>query len=79
MITLGVNADTIYYNYYRYDTKPTPKGTYNGETLPSRFKFDLRVVGLVFTLIVDSVAKHHLDDTRVPSLVHSAGVSVGPS
>ena len=48
MITLGVIADTLYYNYYRYGTEQTLKGTYNGETLPSRFKFDLRVVGLVF-------------------------------
>ena len=40
MITLGVIADTILdyiYNYYRYDTVQTPKGTYHGETLSSRF------------------------------------------
>ena len=48
MITLGVIVDTIYYNYYRYGTEQMPKGTYNGETLPSRFEFDLRVDGLVF-------------------------------
>src|SRR3954468_9099607 len=31
-----------------------------------------------FTLVFGSVAKHHLDDTRISSLVHSADVSVEP-
>ena len=48
MITRGVIVGAIYYNCYKYGTVQTPKGTYNGETLPSRFKFDLRVVGPVF-------------------------------
>src|SRR3954466_14634918 len=43
------NTRILYiYNCYRYDTVQTPKGTYNGETLPSCFYFHLRVFGLVF-------------------------------
>ena len=38
----------LHYNCNMYGIEQTPKGTYNGETLPSRFKFDLQVVGLAF-------------------------------
>jgi len=49
VITLGSELGTLLYNYCnRYGTMQTPpKGTYNGKTLPSRFKFVLRVDGLV--------------------------------
>ena len=49
----------------RYGIEQTLNGTYNGETLPSRFKFDLRVDGLVFHSRRRLGSEAYRGDTRI--------------
>ena len=65
MITLGVIADAIYYNCYRYGTEQTPKGTYTARLCRVASSLTYEWLDSYFPLVVGSVAKHHRGETRI--------------